>query len=120
MWHLLADYIGIQSRSVVEIVGVVRGIRRGQRTWMNRMGRCTMRIGLRPLLGHRRSMNHRAIHESSCCEDGSAPEEKQTLAGFIQEMEPRPNLKALLIDSSGCITWSKLPNPATAGCERGF
>ena len=39
-------------------------------------------------------MNHRAIHESSCCEDGSAPEEKPTLAGFIQGMERRPNLKA--------------------------
>ena len=93
MRHLLADYGGIQGGSVLEIVGVVRRIGCSQRTWKIRMwGSRT--IGLRPWRGHRRSMNHRAIHESSCCEDGSAPEEKQTLAGFIQEMERRPNLKA--------------------------
>jgi len=77
MRHLLGDCSGIQGRSIVEIVGVVRRrIRCGHWTWMIRMGG-SRTIWLRPWLGHRRSMNHRTIHEASYCEDGSAPEENR-------------------------------------------
>ena len=62
MRHLLADYIGIQGRSVVHVVGVVRGILCSQRPWMVRVRGRGTGVGLRPGLGNRRSMNHRAIH----------------------------------------------------------
>ena len=82
MWHLLADYVGIQGRSGV---WVVRGILGSQRAWVARMRGSRVRIGRRPLRRWR-SMDHRAIHEPSCCEDGNALEEKSALVGFIQAM----------------------------------
>lgn len=68
MWHLLADCGGIEGRSGVCVVLIVRGVLYSERAslreilvWGSRV-----RIGLRPRLGHRRSIDHRAIHDSDC------------------------------------------------------
>lgn len=65
MWKLLADCSGIKRRSGIIIAWIVRGIGRSRRTRvMTCVRRSRMRIWLRPWLGHRGSMDHRAIHES--------------------------------------------------------
>ena len=77
MRHLLADCSGIQRRSSVRAVGIVRGVLGSQRAWMGGVGRGRVGIGLGPRLGHGGSIDHRAIHESGCCEGGSALEENR-------------------------------------------
>lgn len=77
MWHLLADCSGIQRRSGVSAVWIVRGVLVSQRAWMTGVRGSSLSVGMRPRLRHRGSMDHRTIHESDSCEDGNALEEKQ-------------------------------------------
>jgi len=50
-----------------------------------------MLVGLRPRLGERRPLDHRAIHEPNYSEDGCGPDGKLVLS---KEREQRPMLKA--------------------------
>ena len=86
----MADYIRVERRSGIGILWIVR-IRHSQRVRVARVLGSRMRVRLGPRLGHRRPMDHRAIHESNCSEDGYALEEKTTLVGFIRrKREQRP------------------------------
>ena len=70
MWHLLADCSGIQRRSGVSAVWIVRGVLVSQRAWMTGVRGSSLSVGMRPRLRHRGSMDHRTIHESDSCRTG--------------------------------------------------
>jgi len=94
MWQLLVDYMGIQRRSVIGIVRIVR-ILCSQRARVTLVWGSRMRIGLRPRLGHRRSMDHRTIHGPNCCEDECVLEERNSPSWFYSKawnsaLTPKP------------------------------
>lgn len=94
---LLTDYIWVQPRSGVGILwmGGIRSSYRAGAIWLRRI-----RILLRPRLGHRRPMDHRAIHESNCSRDGGALEGETVLVGFIQTENSALELQSPMIDEA--------------------
>lgn len=86
MGQLLADCIWIEGRNGIGVMWIVRRVQRSRRARENLVRRSRMRIGRRPGgPGHRRAMDHRAIHESSCCEGGRAVEEKDRASWFYSK-----------------------------------
>ena len=107
--QLLADCIGIERRSGIGVLWIVRRIRGcSQRARVTRVWRGRMWAGLRPLLGERRPMDHRAIHEPNCSEDGRGRMEswfypKRGNSALCSKRIDRRHVTALRISALGTL-----------------